>query len=259
MGLSITNKLNHFQTTIPEGVAIPSTWFTANDYSPQLVRKYVQSGWLITLGSRVYARAGDEVGWEGILLGLQNLGHLNLHLGGVSALDSQGMAHHLPLGDNATIHVWGPDNPPGWINNLDLNVQWTFHRRRIFATDPDNGWIDIPTRVRDWTIRASAPERALLEILSEVDETVSSFTYAAELFEGLTTARPTVVTALLEACTHAKAKRLFLFLADYYHYPWLKIIDTDSIYLGKGKRTVTPGGRFNKRYQITVPQAYHAG
>ena len=79
------------------------------------------------------------------------------------------------------------------------------------------------------------------------------------LFEGLTMAKPPVVTALLRACTHSKAKRLFLFLAEHYHYPWLKRVQLNAIDLGKGKRMVTRGGRLDKRYQITVPEAFHAG
>jgi hypothetical protein len=94
--------------------------------------------------------------------------------------------------------------------------------------------------------------------LSEVDETPSSFSFAAELFEGLTTLRPAVVNALLKSCAHNKAKRLFLFLADYYAYPWIKRVDMDAIDLGRGKRMVTRGGKLDKRYQITVPEGFHA-
>lgn len=138
-------------------------------------------------------------------------------------------------------------------------MQWAFHRRLLFAHDPQDAWTHLPTQVRDWTLRASAPERAMLEVLSEVDESASSFSFAAELFEGLTAVRPAVVNTLLQACIQAKAKRLFLFLADYYAYPWASRIDRESLDLGRGKRLVTRGGKLDKRYQITVPEAFHAG
>ncbi|MFN2411287.1 MAG: AbiEi antitoxin N-terminal domain-containing protein, partial [Halomonas sp.] len=99
-------KLNRLIRVIPEGVAIPSTWLTANGYSPQLVQKYVQSDWLTRLGSRVYSRPGHPVTWEGVILGLQRLGGFQLHLGGVSALNRQGLAHYLSLGGDAAVHVW---------------------------------------------------------------------------------------------------------------------------------------------------------
>lgn len=259
MGIQKGDKLNWLHKTVPEGVAVPSTWLTQNGYTPQLVQKYVKSGWLLALANRAYVRPGVPISWEGVLLGLQRLGGYKLHLGGVSALSRQGMAHYLSLGGESVIHVWGKDKPPAWVNKLELESHWEFHRRQLFATDPDGSWVELPTRIRDWTLRASVPERAVLEVLSEVDETVASFTFAAELFEGLTMAKPPVVTALLKACTHSKAKRLFLFLAEHYRYPWLQRVELTDINLGKGKRMVTRGGRLDKRYQITVPEAFHAG
>ena len=173
MGIRKDEKLKWLQQQIPEGVAIPSTWLSANGYNPQLVRKYVQSGWLNAVGSRVYARPGEPVTWEGVVLGLQKLAQLRLHIGGVSALNRQGLAHYLSLSGDAS-------------------------------------------------------------------------------------ARPSVVNALLRSCVHNKAKRLFLFLANHYAYPWTKRIDLDAIDLGRGKRLVTRGGRLDKHYQITVPDAFHA-
>lgn len=259
MGIQKKEKLNLLQRLIPEGVAIPSTWLSANGYTPQLVRKYVQSGWLMTLGSRVYARPGESVTWEGVILGLQRLGRLKLHIGGATALNRQGLAHYLPLGGDTTVHVWGQDKPPSWVEQVHVNAQWAFHRRRLFTQDPERSWVMLPTKVRDWTLQNSAPERAILEVLSEVDETPASFSFAAELFEGLATLRPTVVNTLLQACIHNKTKRLFLFLANHYAYPWAKRVDIDAVDLGRGKRMVTRNGKLDKRYQITVPEAFYAG
>jgi hypothetical protein len=259
MGIRKDEKLNQLQQLIPEGVAVPSTWLSANGYTPQLVRKYVQSGWLKALGSRVYARPGEAVSWEGVLLGLQRLGLLQLHVGGVTSLNRQGFAHYLSLSGEATVHVWGQDRLPSWVEQVSVDAQWAFHRRRLFTHDPEQGWAALPTKVRDWTLQASAPERAILEVLSGVDDTPSSFSFAAELFEGLTTLRPAVVNALLQSCVHNKTKRLFLFLAGHYGYPWAKRVDVDAIDLGRGKRLVTRGGKLDRRYQITVPEAFHAG
>lgn len=260
MGIRKDEKLNRLLRMAPEGVAIPSPWLTAQGYSRQLIRKYVQSGWLVALGSRgVYAHPGSPVEGEGVLLGLQHLGGFDLYSGGVSALERQGYAHYLSLGGNARMDIWGRDKPPQWLSELDLSPPWSFHRRQLFLTDPEGGWVDLPTKIRDWTLRVSAPERALLEVLSEVDETPASFIHVAELFEGLSTARPSVVTALLRACKHCKAKRLFLFFGAHYQHGWFKKVDDAGIDLGKGKRVITRGGKFDKRFQITVPEAFHAG
>lgn len=259
MGIRKDEKLNQLHRLIPEAVAVPSTWLSANGYTPQLVQKYVQSGWLKALGSRVYARPGETVTWEGVMLGLQRLGQLRLHVGGVTSLNLQGLAHYLSLGGDATVQVWGQDRPPAWVGQVAVDAHWSFHRRRLFTSEPEQGWVALPTKIRDWTLRSSASERAILEVLSEVDDTPSSFSFAAELFEGLTTLRPAVVNTLLQSCVHYKAKRLFLFLANHYGYPWSKRIDVEAIDLGRGKRLITRGGKLDKRYQITVPETFLAG
>ena len=65
--MSVQNGIGIKQLTrlLPEGVAAPSVWLTANGYSRQLVRKYVLSDWLKSLSHGAYARPGQAVGWRG--------------------------------------------------------------------------------------------------------------------------------------------------------------------------------------------------
>jgi hypothetical protein len=111
--------------------------------------------------------------------------------------------------------------------------------------------------VRDWTLTVSSPERAILEVLSLVDESAASFTHAAELFDGLPALRPALVQHLLEGCVSIKVKRLFLFLATRHETPWSRKLNTDRVALGQGKRLVTRGGRLDTTFSITVPEAFH--
>ena len=123
-------------------------------------------------------------------------------------------------------------------------MQWNFHRRRLFTHDPEEGWVMLPARVRDWSLRSSTPERAILEVLSEVDETPASFSFAAGLFEGLTTLRPGVVNSLLQCCVHNKAKQLFLFLArTYLKISWPDIPGSCAGCASAGRTGATPGKR----------------
>ncbi len=118
------------------------------------------------------------------------------------------------------------------------------------------GLAHLPTRVRDWTLAASSPERAILEVLSLVDDTPASFTHAAELFEGLSALRPALVQQLLEGCTSIKVKRLFLFLVTRQDAPWSRKVKINRVTLGQGKRQVTRGGRLDVRFSITVPEQF---
>jgi hypothetical protein len=95
-------------------------------------------------------------------------------------------------------------------------------------------------------------------VLSLVDESESSFTHASELFEGLTVLRPRVVNELLAACRSLKVKRLFLFLSSQYRYSWTEKLDRPAIDLGKGKRLIVRGGRYDREFRITVPERFGA-
>ena len=77
---------------------------------------------------------------------------------------------------------------------------------------------------------------------------------ALELFEGLTSLRPKQVNTLLQYCRSIKVKRLFLFMADQFSYPWISRIDKKQLDLGSGKRVVVKGGKLDKRYLITIPE-----
>lgn len=79
--------------------------------------------------------------------------------------------------------------------------------------------------------------------------------YALELMHGLSTLRPEVVQALLQACRSIKVKRLFLWAAEAAQHHWLELLNLNTIDLGKGKRQLYKGGRLDTKYQITVPSA----
>lgn len=118
---------------------------------------------------------------------MQRLAGAPFHLGGLSALNRQGHAHYLPLGFEAAIHLWGQSAVPAWVTTVKLRERFVFHRTRLFEESANAvGLVSLPTHVRDWTVTASSLERAMMEVLSLVDESESSFVHAAELFEGLT-------------------------------------------------------------------------
>lgn len=248
---------------LPEGVIVPSAWLSERGISPQLVRKYVASGWLTALAHGAYARhAALPVDWQGVVLALQRLAQQPIHVGGLSALNLHGLAHYLPLGGESRIHLWshgrGLARLPAWVSAISLSQQFVFHRQQVFVPAlAREGLAQLPTRVRDWTLTVTAPERAILEVLSLVDENPASFTHAAELFEGLPALRPALVQSLLEGCRSIKVKRLFLFLVTRQDLPWSRKLKIDRITLGHGKRLVTRGGRLDVRFSITVPEQFN--
>jgi len=257
MSLQKDEKLNKLLTLLPEGVAAPSFWLEYNGYSRQLVRKYVQGKWLMALGRGVYARPTAKVNWQGLVLGMQRLAELPFHVGGVSALNLQGYAHYLPLRGEKILHLWGQANVLAWVKAVALTEELQFHTSQLF----DSSVTDVataPSGVRDWVLQVSTPERAIMEVLYDVRDDAHSFTHAMELFEGLTTLRPSKVNHLLQHCKSVKVKRLFLFMMEQFSYSWIKRVETNLVDLGSGKRVIVKGGKLNKKYMITVPEKWLA-
>ncbi|HOD98048.1 MAG TPA: type IV toxin-antitoxin system AbiEi family antitoxin domain-containing protein, partial [Syntrophales bacterium] len=73
------------------------------------------------------------------------------------------------------------------------------------------------------------------------------------IMENLVALRTDVVQRLLAACRSIKVKRLFLYMAEKKEHTWLLKLDLSKVDLGKGKRMIVPHGRFDAKYQITVP------
>jgi hypothetical protein len=125
------------------------------------------------------------------------------------------------------------------------------HTPKLFDSFPKESLTEINRS--GFSIRTSAPEQAILELL-HLATTNDAITHAIELMSGLNTLRPQVVQSLLEACRSVKVKRLFLWAAESAGHDWFSRLAPDRINLGKGKRSLYRGGRFDKKYLITVPR-----
>jgi hypothetical protein len=105
-------------------------------------------------------------------------------------------------------------------------------------------------------IAYSCPEKALLEVLTEVPSAVS-FEHADALMQGLSNLSPKKIDALLRTCRSIKVKRLFLWLAERNGHPWYKRLEPTEYDLGSGKRVLAQHGRLHARWAITVPKEMH--
>jgi len=257
MGLPNERKLNQLMKLLPEGVAASSAWLRMQGISRQLVQKYVGNGWLSRLTYGSYVLPGSPVTWEGVLLGLTKLGNLRLHVGGISALSRSGDVHYLELAGELEIKVWSQSKVPSWVTEVQLKPSLRFHYGKLFRESlGDTGLTPLKTGVRDWELKRSTPERAILELISELGDSETDFNYASEMVEGLSLARPALIQQLLEECTSVRVKRLFLFLATYHQLRWLKKVNTMKVDTGRGKRQIVKGGRLNNTFKITVPESF---
>jgi hypothetical protein len=169
--------------------------------------QYVKSGWLVRLGQGVYAYPSDKLEAPACILLLQKKSP-GLHVGGKSALALHGVRHNLAFRE--TWILWGARRfvLPGWFTSL---FRARFVHTPLFKWRPsswNDATISTPPGVLE-NLKVSVPERAVLELLSEVG-THQDLEEARNLFDGLRNLRIDVLGRLLASCTSVKTVRLFL-------------------------------------------------
>ena len=246
------SKINQIIKAWPNGTVAVLPWLEKHGAYQQLVHEYEKTAWLSRVGQGAYSKAGDKVQWTGGLYAIQEQLKLPVHAGAKTALQMQGYAHFLPMGKGATIFLFGLPTVklPAWFRRYRWGVRVHYTTTNLFAGQAEQGL--TKKDLGAYAIKLSAPERAIMEVLYGVPQ-VDSFEEARLLMETLTTLRPRLVQSLLENCGSVKVKRLFMFLAEVCKHPWAGKVDLSKIDFGSGKRLLIKGGRFDAKYQITVP------
>ncbi|UXN57759.1 type IV toxin-antitoxin system AbiEi family antitoxin [Phyllobacterium zundukense] len=218
----------------------------------------------------VYLRPSTRMNWESAVASLQNMFRLDLTPGGLTALEQQGFAHYLPISHRRQVHLFGKDPLPKWLITGLPDVEFVRHLPLpgLGATGLVNFEYETQERILSrpnipgqrksaWPFTLSSPERAYLEVLQDVPETIS-FKHAEQLLQGMTTLSPRVMERLLRKCTQVKVRRLFYWMAERHSYTWLKKLPPaetlDELGLGSGNRMLIKGGRLDAKYMITVPE-----
>lgn len=250
---------------LPPGFVVDTAWLKARGIDAKSIHDYVARGWIERVVRGVYRRPlptgapANELSWQAVLLSLQRLKGCDVHLGGESALDFVGHVHYLDLGGTRRIHLYG--EAPSWLKRLPTTERIVSHRSRLFGGDPvgiddtdapddEGGWAVDVCR---WPIRASCPERAILESIDELPRK-ASFERLDRTFEGLVRLRPRRLMTLLAACRSFKVRRLFFVFADRHQHGWRKYLEAGQIDFGRGPRALVPGGRFHPTYRVSLPE-----
>lgn len=237
---------------LPEAQVVDRAWLQERGFSRPRVDAFVRSGSLQAVARGAYRRPGPPLKWQHLVYSLQELG-LDLHVGGLSALQEQGLSHYLPMGRTSVIQLYGKDAPPGWLAKMEGDFTFTFHKLKLFESLPEGAMVNKPFGHWDWAIHYATPELALLELAADV-KTKADFIRLDSLFESAVNLRPVLLQSLLMVCTQVKAKRLFLWFAERHEHAWFKALSIDMVELGSGKRMIVAGGVLDRRYQITVPK-----
>jgi hypothetical protein len=238
------------------GSLLPTRWLTSHGYADNLLPKYVAGGWLESAGYGVYRRTGADSSWADAVYALQKLLELPLHVGGLSALDWSGFSHYLRPGPKPVV-LYGPKRLPKWAAHVVPRhpLQWRSDRLFAFpdsASSKDRALVELRPDGERHALLFASEERAILEMLDETP-TNASVHEADAILSGLVRLRPARLDMLLACCTSYKVKRLFLALAHRHNHAWLKHVNVAAVDLGRGKRAMLPGGKYDARFQITLP------
>jgi Transcriptional regulator, AbiEi antitoxin, Type IV TA system/Transcriptional regulator, AbiEi antitoxin N-terminal domain len=243
-------KINKVLQVWPKGSVAVHAWLKAQGISRKLAEQYRRRGWIDAVGRGAFIRRGDNVEWPGAVYAIQTTSGKRIHPGGRTALELHGLAHFLGLSARAPVYLYGAPGArlPAWFRAHDWQYPIRYSATGLFSKDLGL----TPRSFGDFAVDISSPERAVLEYLDGFPED-GSFEEAREIVEGLTTLRPEVLQSLLETCTSVKVKRMFLYLADQAKQPWRAELKDQRIELGSGKRSLVREGKYDARYQITVP------
>lgn len=241
----------------PEGLILTRRQLRAAGISDAALDRYVKSGWLRLVGRGAYIRGPSRLvarplRWQQVAMSLQLAG-VAMHVGGPAALALHG--YHELMPDAAGEHpvfLFGKGRMPGWFSQAKVRERYHLSRFELLPRAPRAGLLQVPWGPWDWSIWTSAPERALLELLALVPDTVD-FELADKVFRAAANLEPAQLNALLGWSRHVRVNRLFLWFADRHSHWWNGALQRERVFTGSGKRQVVAGGRFDSTYQITVP------
>ena len=209
------SKLNRLYTAFPPGTPLTPEDLAALNISPDLAVHYVRSGWLRRLARGVYSKPAETLELHPSLVVLQRR-LAGLHVGGKTALDWYGVRQYLEQRPVLQLYGWAAGRLPEWFTE---RFPADYHRKRLFDESSATLLQAGPFERRDGAPNVSTPERALLEVLSEVGVR-QPLTEAHELVESSYSLRTDILSDLLQHCTSVKTVRLCLQLGRELSTPW---------------------------------------
>jgi hypothetical protein len=258
LSMNKKTKINTLIQSLPRGSVLLPSWLLSQGYSYELQQSYRKSNWLKSIGKGAMLKSGDPLVLTGALSALQNactersrcIENLNIHIGGRSALELQGVAHYLQINNpEITLFVNSRKSLPVWFTNNDWNAKIKLFRLSLFD-DETLGMTDF--QEGELTMKISNPARAIMECLALCPEKFP-LPESFELMEGLASLRPAKIQELLESCKSIKVKRLFLCFAEKANHSWFKYLDTNKIDLGVGNRSLVESGVLVSKYKLVLP------
>ncbi|XAH22283.1 type IV toxin-antitoxin system AbiEi family antitoxin domain-containing protein [Xylophilus sp. GW821-FHT01B05] len=234
MATTGTSKLNSLYTHWAPGTPLTSGDLAGLGISADLAVHYVRAGWLVRLTRGVFCRPNDPLALHPSLILLQRRFE-GLHVGGKSALDWYGVRQYVAQQPVLQLYGWATGKLPEWFTE---RFPAEYSRKRLFDEEPGALLHIGPFEKRSGAAQVSAPERALLELLSDVGVR-QPLQEARELMESAYSLRADVLRELLQRCTSVKTVRLCLQLGREASLPWAAKLDPATLPTGSDRPWVS--------------------
>ena len=233
--------------SLPRGEPLSTAALQAHGLSAFRASALARSGWLVHLARGVYMLPGDTLTRDGSLafMSVQTAG---FHVGSKTALAWRGVHQNIAFREH--LSLWGNTSrrlPEWFTQRFSAGYQAT----QLFDDRLSNGFGLQPLPAGDPRVLVSVPERAMLELLSDVGK-VQSLTETRELVESLPGLRDKVLDELLRHTTRIKVVRMAATLASTMKLPWAALASKHSERIGGGARWVAVG-RSGERLDLRRP------
>lgn len=251
MSISNGTKINQLLSSMDAHGVLLSDWMKAQGYSPQLQKRYRDSGWLVSLSKGVMYRTGNSLTAFSTLASYNKQSGAKLRIAAHSALEYAGFNHYVPMGKpTLCIAVPSKAKRPMWLMEdvFDMSI-------KMFSTDVLKEEEVRVVESANGTLYVSSPEQAFLECLLQAPQTYN-YMDLYYIMEQLVTLRSDVVQRLLEGCDNYRVKRMFLYMAEKAGHYWYDELCLDKISLGPSKYHLTEKGEgvLINKYNMTVPK-----
>ena len=227
------SKLNDLYSKIPPGRPVTSVELANLGVSADLAVHSVRAGWLRRLARGVFARPDTPLDLHKSLRLLERR-LAGLHVGGKTALDWHGVRHQVASRPHTHLYGWASGPLPSWFAETFPS---SYHRLRLFDEQP-------PALLRVSRLQRQAggplvsePERALLELLSDVGVR-QPLEEVRDLLQSALSLRAAVLQELLARCKQVKTVRLCLTLGRELGLPWAAKLDPKRLPTGSERRWV---------------------
>jgi hypothetical protein len=250
MGLENANKLNYLFThpNMRNGLLF-SEWLKKEGYSDQLLKKYRDSGWLVTLSRGIMYQSGTSPTAYKALSSYNEQLSKNFRVAAHSALELAGFNHYVPMGKPLLMVAYPKgQRKPLWMGSDVFDRTFKLFSTEIFAKVQET-----KMEVDGVAVQTSVPEQAFLECLSLAPQQYN-YMDLYYIMEQLTTLRAGVLQELLEGTSRINVKRMFLYMAEKSGHTWFNDLDLSKIPLGVSKIQLVKKGTYISKYKITVPK-----